>query len=169
MGGRLEGAGEAGVLLSRLDGLMAGWLAGWVAGVANAGRGRAGLAPRCMLAAMAVKLIKTATEPRLLPHAYALPRPPASSPSPLPSAEKEAQAKKWGATDFVNPKDHDKPIQQVGAWVDVLVRWCAWLSVRVCVCLKVRGHYLRGSCPPSWNLPFLTHVCGWLAGWLRRC
>ncbi|KAL4855154.1 Alcohol dehydrogenase class-3 [Chlorella vulgaris] len=27
--------------------------------------------------------------------------------------EKEAQAKKWGATDFVNPKDHDKPIQQV--------------------------------------------------------
>jgi hypothetical protein len=30
-------------------------------------------------------------------------------------AEKFETAKRWGATDCVNPKDHDRPIQQVGA------------------------------------------------------
>lgn len=29
-------------------------------------------------------------------------------------AEKFETAKRWGATDCVNPKDHDRPIQQVG-------------------------------------------------------
>ena len=34
-------------------------------------------------------------------------------PRPCRTAEKFAAAKEWGATDVVNPKDYDKPIQQV--------------------------------------------------------
>ena len=30
-------------------------------------------------------------------------------------ADKFEAAKKWGATDCVNPKDYDKPVQQVRA------------------------------------------------------
>ena len=32
-------------------------------------------------------------------------------------------AKKFGVNEFVNPKDHDKPVQEVSACVDERLSW----------------------------------------------
>ncbi len=79
-------------------------------------------------------------------------------------AEKFEAAKKWGATDCVNPKDYDKPIQQVGVGGGRRGSWCLTPSWRMCLtltflarvslvrCLAVAGlqqpfDLSIGSCP----------------------
>lgn len=72
-----------------------------------------------------------------------------------PRAEKFEAARKWGATDCVNPKDYDKPIQQVrAAWHHSLLLkkdlWC--LPVRAAVpqaqrqCQSGRQAYQPATC-----------------------
>lgn len=41
-------------------------------------------------------------------------------------------AKKFGCTDFVNPKDHDKPVQEVGSFIRVMVIVCSVHEMNIC-------------------------------------
>ena len=105
-------AGKRGVAQA---GRLAGWLAGlrlcwhcrsFVCSVWCCAARRGGLLP-WMHNWLAAPLEEASPAPT---------HPPARLRAPARRADKFEAAKQWGATDCVNPKDHERPIQQVGGW-----------------------------------------------------